>query len=209
MAVAPGLISHNSARASESLPQIRQRGQKPANRRPGRQPQRGRTDVIGTLAQIDMLIRVQMRVFAFRAPHQLQRAIGDDLIRIHIGRCTGTALDLIVLFADPRPEIANFSRARRVWMPQQAAPGTSRGPSRSRSMRTVIVAPASGSNPGRRPARGNVTAQPGSGRNRPLGRDMAGKPVGIMPDPPDEGGAAHRQPGQTEEVKPRHRRDAA
>src|SRR5690606_889910 len=42
-----------------------------------------------------------------------------------------------------------------------------------------------------------------------LGGDVAGDVLGVVPYPPDEGGAAARQPGQTEEVHSRLARHAA
>ncbi|TLD45591.1 MAG: hypothetical protein FAZ92_02127 [Accumulibacter sp.] len=58
-----------------------------------RQPERGRIDVVGRLAVIDVIIRIEILILALAMPEALQRQIGDDLVGIHVGRGTGTALD--------------------------------------------------------------------------------------------------------------------
>ena len=63
-----------------------------------------RIDVVGALAQVDVLVRMQVLVLAALVAEQLQRAIGDDLVGIHVGGGAGAALnhvddELVVQFS--------------------------------------------------------------------------------------------------------------
>ncbi len=53
----------------------------------------GRIGIIGRLAEIDMIVGMQMRVIALFMPKQFQRTIGDNLVCIHVGGCARTALN--------------------------------------------------------------------------------------------------------------------
>ena len=64
-----------------------------ADAEPWRQAQRRRVDVVGALRRVDVVVRVQRRVVALRVPHHLQRAVGDHLVGVHVGRGAGAALD--------------------------------------------------------------------------------------------------------------------
>jgi hypothetical protein len=50
-------------------------------------------DVVRALAHVDVVERMQEGVIAPAAAHQLERAIGDHLVRVHVGRGAGAALD--------------------------------------------------------------------------------------------------------------------
>ena len=54
---------------------------------------RGRVDVVGALAQVDVLQRVQVLVLAAGVTQVLQRAVGDDLVGVHVRRGARAALD--------------------------------------------------------------------------------------------------------------------
>ncbi len=65
-----------------------------------------RVDVIGRLAEVDVLVGVQMRVLPLGVAEQFQRAVRHDLVGVHVGGGAGTALDdvhdeLVVQFAGP------------------------------------------------------------------------------------------------------------
>src|SRR5262245_51995703 len=64
----------------------------------------GRIHVIGALADVYMLVRVQVLVFAASMTEYFQSTVGDDLIGVHVGRGACAALndiddELIVKFA--------------------------------------------------------------------------------------------------------------
>ena len=56
---------------------------------------RGRISIVGRLAEIDVIVRVKPGILALFVPKQFQRAVGDDLIGVHVGGCAGSALDFI------------------------------------------------------------------------------------------------------------------
>ncbi len=64
-----------------------------AHRRYGRDSDGGRVDVVGGLAEVDVLVGVQVPVLAPGVAQQLQRPVGDDLVGVHVGRGAGTALN--------------------------------------------------------------------------------------------------------------------
>ena len=59
----------------------------------GRELERRRIDVVGALAHVDVFVGVQKLVVALRPTKQLKRAVGDNLIGIHVGRGARAALD--------------------------------------------------------------------------------------------------------------------
>ena len=54
---------------------------------------RGRIHVVGRLAAVRVVDRRQERVVALLAPGELERDVGDDLVRVHVGRGAGATLD--------------------------------------------------------------------------------------------------------------------
>ena len=44
-----------------------------------------------------MFVRVAMLILSFSKPHELQRSVGDHLVRRHVGRSAGPALDYVHL----------------------------------------------------------------------------------------------------------------
>jgi hypothetical protein len=56
---------------------------------------RRRVGVVGRLAQVHMVVGVQVAVVAACVAQKFQRAVGDDLVRVHVRRCAGAALDHI------------------------------------------------------------------------------------------------------------------
>ena len=64
----------------------------------------GYGDVVGALRHVHVVDGVQRGVVALLAAEQFQRAVGDDLVGVHVGRGAGAALDdvddeLVVQFA--------------------------------------------------------------------------------------------------------------
>ena len=59
----------------------------------GRQLQRRRIDVVGRLAHVHVLVRVQVLVFAALVTEQFEGAVGDHLVGVHVRRGAGAALD--------------------------------------------------------------------------------------------------------------------
>ncbi len=53
----------------------------------------GRVDVVGGLAEVDVLVGVQVCVLPLGVPEQLQRAVGHDLVGVHVGGRARAALD--------------------------------------------------------------------------------------------------------------------
>jgi len=53
----------------------------------------GGVDVVGALAAVDVVERVEVRVVALGVAHDLQGAVGDHLVGVHVGRGAGAALD--------------------------------------------------------------------------------------------------------------------
>ena len=72
----------------ERAPQLGHLGEQAVDAEPGREAQRGRVDIVGAL-----VVRVQRVVAAFLEAHVLERAVGDHLVGVHVGRGTGAALD--------------------------------------------------------------------------------------------------------------------
>jgi hypothetical protein len=60
-----------------------------------RQAKRGRVDVVGGLPEIHMIVRVDVLVLALLVPEPFERKVGDHLVRVHVGRRAGAALDEI------------------------------------------------------------------------------------------------------------------
>ena len=54
---------------------------------------RGRIDVVRRLAEVHVVVRVNRRVVAALLVHQLERAIRDHFVRVHVRRRAGAALD--------------------------------------------------------------------------------------------------------------------
>ena len=52
----------------------------------------GGVDVVGGLRQVHVVVRVAERVLAAGAAQQLQGAVGDHLVGVHVGRGAGAAL---------------------------------------------------------------------------------------------------------------------
>ena len=49
-------------------------------------------DIVGGLAAVDVVVRVDERVVALDAAEQLDGAVGDDLVGVHVDGCAGAAL---------------------------------------------------------------------------------------------------------------------
>ena len=69
-----------------------------------RTPERGRVDVAGTLAQIDVFVRMQTGVIPLDPPQKFKRQVSDDLVGVYIRRGARPSLNyidrkLIVMFA--------------------------------------------------------------------------------------------------------------
>src|SRR6185437_10066138 len=63
------------------------------NARVQRQLDRRGIDVVGRLAQIDVVVRVDNVVRATRKTQRLQGEVGDHLVRVHVGRGPGAPLN--------------------------------------------------------------------------------------------------------------------
>ena len=59
----------------------------------GGDPDRGRVDVVRRLGEVDVVVRVAALVVAARRAEQLQAAVGDHLVGVHVGGGPRTALD--------------------------------------------------------------------------------------------------------------------
>ena len=55
--------------------------------------------VVGGLRAVDVIVRVAVLVLALLVAHQLERAVGDHLVGVHVGRGAGAALE------DVEPEL--------------------------------------------------------------------------------------------------------
>ena len=73
----------DSARA-DSISGLRAREQ--------REPRRGREDVVGRLAHVDVVVRVHAGVRAARLAEDLRRAVREHLVRVHVVRGAGAGL---------------------------------------------------------------------------------------------------------------------
>ncbi len=60
-----------------------------------RQAERRRIDVVGRLPEVHVIVRVDELVLAFLMAETLERQVGDHLVRVHVGRRSGAALDEI------------------------------------------------------------------------------------------------------------------
>ena len=67
--------------------------QQPVDAEVQRELDRGRIDVVGALRKVDVVERMQVLVLALRVPEQLERAVADHLVGVHVGRGAGAALD--------------------------------------------------------------------------------------------------------------------
>ena len=70
--------------------------------------QRRGIDVVGALAAVDVVERMQLVVAAGWQAEELQRAVGDDLVGVHIGRRAGATLkhvDHELVVEQPVPDI--------------------------------------------------------------------------------------------------------
>jgi hypothetical protein len=52
-----------------------------------------RVDVVGRLAEVDVVVRVDHGVVAFSPAEAFEREVRDDLVGVHVGRGAGAALD--------------------------------------------------------------------------------------------------------------------
>ena len=77
----------------ERLAQLRHRAGQALDAEVQRHLDRRRIHVVRALAHVHVLERVQVLVLAFRVAHELERAIGDHLVRVHVGRGARAALD--------------------------------------------------------------------------------------------------------------------
>ncbi len=59
----------------------------------GGELERRRIDVVGALAHVDVFVGWQEMIVALGPAQQFQRAVGDDLVGVHVGRGAGAALD--------------------------------------------------------------------------------------------------------------------
>ena len=95
-----------------------------------RELHRGRVGVVGRLRQVDVVVRVQRaRSRPCAWPDELERAVGDHLVRVHVRRGAGAALDHVddeLVVVAGRAMIASQARVdrRRPW---RAAGGRARG----------------------------------------------------------------------------------
>ena len=55
--------------------------------------QRRRIGVVGGLRAVDVIVRIAVLVLALLVAHQLERAVGDHLVGVHVGRRAGAALE--------------------------------------------------------------------------------------------------------------------
>ena len=55
--------------------------------------ERGRVGVVGGLRAVDVVVRAAVRVLALLVAHQLEGAVGDHLVGVHVGRGAGAALE--------------------------------------------------------------------------------------------------------------------
>jgi hypothetical protein len=80
---------------------LRLKGRAEVLHRPGKfavaqenaQPEGGRIDVVGGLRQVDVVVGMQVFVLSLFVAHQLQSAVGDHLVGVHVGGGAGTPLD--------------------------------------------------------------------------------------------------------------------
>ena len=70
--------------------------------------QRRRIHVVGALAHVDVFVGVQVLVLAPRVAEVLERKIGDDLVRVHVGRGASPALDHVHHELGMQPSCAYF-----------------------------------------------------------------------------------------------------
>ena len=92
----------------EGLTQHRHGIDQPHDSGIGRELERRRVDVVGALAHVDVLVGMQEMIVALRPAEQLQRAVGDHLVGIHVGRGAGAALNDVdheLFVQPPRPDL--------------------------------------------------------------------------------------------------------
>ena len=77
----------------ECAAQNRHRIDQLENAEVSRDLQRRRVDVVGALAHVDVLVRMQVLVFAAVVPEMLEREVRNHLVGIHVRRRAGAALD--------------------------------------------------------------------------------------------------------------------
>ena len=73
-----------------------------------RQSERGRVDVVGRLPEVHVIVRTDVLVLAFPVAERFEREVRDHLVRVHVGRSSGAALDeigdeLVTHFAGDQP----------------------------------------------------------------------------------------------------------
>ena len=77
-----------SALGTEGIFQQLQLGEQALDRKAQAHLQRGRIGVIRALAAIDVIVRIEVLVFAFLMTGQLEAAVGHHLVDVHVGgRC--------------------------------------------------------------------------------------------------------------------------
>ncbi len=98
------LVGLGRERRLEHLHGVEQR----VRRQDQRDLDRRRVDVVGRLAEVDVLVGVEHLVVALLVAHQLERTVGDDLVGVHVGRRAGAALhdvDDEVIVQRPGPDL--------------------------------------------------------------------------------------------------------
>ena len=78
--------------------------------------ERGRVHVVRRLRAVDVVVRVHAVVAAARAAEQLVRAIGDDLVRVHVDGRAAAAVDDVdreLFEVEPRRDLARRHHDRR------------------------------------------------------------------------------------------------
>ncbi len=58
-----------------------------------REAERRRIDVVGRLAEVDMVVGIDELILALLVAERFQRKVRDHLVRVHVGRRAGAALD--------------------------------------------------------------------------------------------------------------------
>jgi|GEM_PF-2443759 len=77
----------------ERTTQFDHRREQPLDAEPGRHAQSGGVDVVRALRRVHVVVRVQLVVSALGEAHVFERAVGDHLVRVHVGAGAGAALD--------------------------------------------------------------------------------------------------------------------
>ena len=96
-----------------------------------RELDRGRVDVVGALRQVDVIERMQVLVLAARVAEQLERAVADHLVGVHVGRGASAALDHVDHELPVKLALAEFLAGepdcRRALVVEQAELGVGNG----------------------------------------------------------------------------------